>query len=127
MPEQPPITPKFTAAVDLLRRSGASQIQIRYQDDDEPTVWIVVAVLHDWLPGWSGTSRGPAWEIDAGSHPEQAVLRLCERLVNGGLCVHCQKPTMLELYHDSEPVPGQGFLCVTAWDPELATFRRGCE
>jgi hypothetical protein len=54
--------PKIAAAIDMLRRTGLRSFQIRYQDDEQPTVWIAVGVWGDDL-----------WECAAASSPAQAV------------------------------------------------------
>lgn len=112
-----PVTPRFTAAIDLLRRTGAQFTQIRYHDDQEPIVWFVVASYSD------GRS-----EVDAAFDPERAILRLCERVIDGGVCVHCERPTVFHADHtDTLGAMMDRVTCAYQWDPELATFRRGCE
>lgn len=108
--------PKAMAAVELLGRTGASSFGVRSSDDEQPVVWIAVV-------GYGG--RG--WEAAAGHDPSEATLRLAEQLVDGGNCAHCHRPTALAMEHDETfPVPGHD-CCWYAYDPELNTFRRGCE
>jgi hypothetical protein len=114
--------PKFLAAVKLIERTGSSEFQIRYDDEQAPVVWVAVA-------GY-GTARGarrvrPHYECGAAFDPTTAVLRLCERLIDGGQCKHCGRPTIFVTDTDTDLLDALG--CVYAWDPELATFRRGCE
>jgi hypothetical protein len=47
-------------------------------------------------------------------------------LVDGAMCAHCGKPTGLEptLLVD---MPFPEHICWYQYDPELKTFRRGCE
>lgn len=121
--------PKMVAAIDLLRRTGAADTQIRYSDDGDPTVWLAV-VRH--RVGTAGvpvaTGYINSWEAAAGHTPVEALLRLCERVIDGGHCAHCQRPTMFHADLDDAPLPGVDVLfCAYEWDPELATFRRGCE
>lgn len=113
-----PEDPRFPAMLDLLGRTGASQVQIRYSDDEQPTVWFAVALY--------GPDR---WETAAGPDPGSALARLCERVIDGGQCTHCGRPTAFDLVHDDSLVEAfsAGSVCWYLWDPELATFRRGCE
>lgn len=120
--------PKFMPALDLLRRSGATEIQVRYSDDETPIVWFVVAF---WRvdPAGRPAVDGPTdtWETAAGHDPEEASLRLCEQVIDGGVCEHCHRPTM---FLDDIGDPGTIYdqlMCQYQWDPELATFRRSCE
>lgn len=107
--------PRLLAAIDLIRRTGAQVIDIRYQDDQAPIVWMVIA-------GYPGER----WEVDAAFEPVRAALRLCERLVDGGICTHCRRPTGLE--PDSiDIMPLNKEICWWQWDPELKKFRRECE
>lgn len=84
-------------------------------DDEEPTVWIAVALY-----------PAKRWETDAGHDPLEAVLRLCARLVDGGRCTHCSRPTMFHATLE-EPFVLERPFCIIEWDPELKTYRRGCE
>lgn len=106
---------RFLAALDFIRRTGTTQIQIRYSDDEKPIVWFVVA----------GYSDGN-FEVDASRGPLRAALRLCERLADGGRCTHCNRPTGLEPDH-IETMPLNQEICWYQYDPELKKFRRGCE
>lgn len=107
--------PRLLAAVDMIGRTGAKEFQIRYSDEEEPVVWFAVATYDD--------GKG---ETDASLNPVMAVLRLAERLVDGGQCTHCGRPTGLD--PDSiDTMPLDQLVCWYQFDPELATFRRGCE
>ena len=111
---------KLTAAVDLLGRTGASGVQIRYSDDESPVVWFVVA------------EYGPdVWETAAGRDPVEALIRCASQVVDGGTCRHCNLPAVVETdWENPLDVFANriGFdLCAYTYDPELATFRRSCE
>lgn len=111
----PEVQRKLNATLDMLRRVGARSVSIRYQDDDEPTVWMVMASFD-----------GDRHEVDAALDPIRAGLRLLERLIDGGQCNHCKRPTGLE--PDSlDTMPLNAAICWYQYDPELSTFRRGCE
>jgi len=107
--------PRLVAGVDLLGRTGARSFRVGYSDPDdgEPTVWYAAGV-------WSAGA-----EAAAALDPVTAVMRLCEQVVDGGICTHCGRPTIFVA-----DVNGGDLLdaigCVTAFDPELATFRRDC-
>lgn len=113
-------TPKMTAAIDLLRRCGTDSFQLRYSDDEEPVVWMAVATIHEKIAGTKNAS-----EAAASIHPEEAVLRLCAQLIDGGTCRHCGRPTGFERTID--PMPMARTICWYQFDPELVVFRRGCE
>lgn len=120
---------KFLAAVDLVRRTGAAQFQIRYQDDEDPVVWLAVAAYRNMVAvGATGRGRRVevAHEAAAALDPVTAVLRLCDRLVDGAICTHCHRPSGVDDRFDlGQPLPG--IVCWYVYDPELKTFRRGCE
>lgn len=112
---------KLAATIDFLRRTGARQVQIRYSDDEQPVVWFVVAIYD---------GRNPAeikgFEVDASGTPLAAALRLCERVGDGGECAHCHRPTGFEPQLLVR-MPMDDKICWYQYDPELKTFRRGCE
>jgi hypothetical protein len=109
--------PRVVAAIDMVRRTGAETFQIRYQDDEVPVVWLAV-----------GGYSGGRWEAAAAMNPLRAVLRLCERLIDGAQCVHCKRPTGFEADDiESPPEVFDKLVCWYQFDPELNTFRRGCE
>lgn len=112
---------KLMAGIHFIRRTGARQIQIRYSDDNEPVVWFIVAKYDGGNPaGIEG------FETDSALDPLRAVLRLCERLTDGGECWHCHRKTAFE--PDSiGSMPFDQMICWYQYDPELKKYRRGCE
>jgi hypothetical protein len=111
---------RLVAATSMIGRVGATSVQIRWSDDEEPVVWFVVAMFDD-----------DVWETASGRDPIEAAMRCAEQLVDGGKCVHCGKPTALDTDWES---PLSTFarqfdvdLCAYVYDPELNTFRRTCE
>ena len=106
--------PRFIPATEMIGRTGAKSFQMRYSDDEDPTVWIAVAVYSE-----------RTFECAAASDPVGAVLRLCDQLVDGGQCTHCHRPTVFVA--DINPTLLDDVFCWYQWDPELSTFRRGCE
>lgn len=111
---KPEDNPVFLAAVDLVRRTGASSFGVRYQDDDDPVVWIAVAEYEG------------GWDAGAGRDPFQAVMRLLDQLIDGGCCTHCGRPTGVTPDFEGA-MPLDKLVCWYRYDPELKTFRRGCE
>jgi len=109
------LDPKFIAGVDMIRRTGSQTFRIGYSDeaDGPPTVWFATAT---WLK-----SQEAAGALD----PVTAIMRLCELVIDGGLCKHCNLPTIFISDSDDSFLSEIG--CVYAWDPELKVFRRGCE
>jgi hypothetical protein len=67
---------------------------------------------------------GSTWEVGASMDPLQAVFRLCDQVIDGGKCTHCDRPT--GFVADIEPMPMSEMVCWYQWDPEIKTFRRGC-
>lgn len=120
MPEQvqAAMPPVFKAAVDLLRRTGVSEVQFRWSDDQEPELWMAVAIYEP--------SR---WDVGAGREPVQALMRLCAELLDGGTCQHCRKATGFSEDPTSDPIEQAvaAAICWYKFDPELVTFRRSCE
>lgn len=112
------VDPRLTAAVDLLHRAGATVFQIRYSDDEPPVVWIAVA-------GWVGPD-GIVWQTGSSVDPVEAVMCLCETVVDGATCVHCGKTTSFIADYAADPL-APGLVCDIQYDPELRVFRRSCE
>lgn len=123
----PTLDPRFLAGVQLLERTGAHSFRIGYSPDDDgpPTVWYAVATWEQRAAGGyrvKGTGRS---EAAAAMDGTTAVLRLCEQVIDGGDCTHCGRRTIFVADTDTDLLDELG--CVYSWDPELATFRRGCE
>lgn len=124
-----PDDPRFTAAVDLIGRTGATTFRIGYSDEDDgpPTVWYATAVwVSQAAPGGPDTRAEAAAAMD----PLSAVLRLCEQVIDGGTCTHCGQRTIFDPDPPTDDVVSDildKMGCRYAWDPELATFRRSCE
>lgn len=115
--------PRINAVVDMIRRTGAAETQLRCCDQQQPEVWIAV-VKHRVGPDGRPRPHGPinSWETAAGHDPLEAMLRLCEQLIDGGTCAHCAKPTM---FYGTETVatPFDEPFCITQWDPPKSGSR----
>lgn len=122
--------PKFLAGVKLLERTGARSFRVGYSDPDEgePVVWYATC---EW--GLDPSTGRPLpkggrirHEAAGGMNGLDAVLRLCEQVIDGGECTHCGQRTIF--LPDPDPAgPLEAMGCLYQWDPELATFRRSCE
>jgi hypothetical protein len=104
--------PRFVPAVDMLGRTGAAEFQVRFCEEDKPVIWVAAA-------RW-----GDVWECAAAMNPVRAVFRLCDQVIDGGTCTYCDRPT--GFFPDLDELPLEPLVCWYQWDPELATFRRGC-
>lgn len=124
--------PKLGAAIELLERTGAGSVDIRWSDEQEPIVWFVVATwfVNDAnVPVRRDSEHvvGRRWDTAAGRGPVEALLRLLERVVDGGQCRHCRRPTIFHADLDTNPTPLDPLFCSYEWDPELSVYRRSCE
>ena len=118
--------PRFIALVDVIRRSGAADFQIRYDDEQDPIVWVAVVgyKMHGGQP--RSTGKVNRYEAAGAMNPLAACYRLAEIIIDGGLCVHCQRPTGIS--DDwTETMPLEKHICWYVYDPENKTFRRSCE
>jgi hypothetical protein len=120
-----PLDPRLAAGADLVRRTGAKEFQIRYSDDQQPTVWIAVASFteRDGRPVSSGKIN--AHKVGAALDPVSAILSLLDELIDGSQCTHCGRPAGVA--HDLAAMPLGDHICWYQFDPELVTYRRACE
>ncbi len=109
-----PEDPRLVACIDLLARCGSTDFELRYSDDQEPVVWMAIGT-------W-----GEQHEAAGAITPLKAVLRLCEQVIDGGECKHCNRPSGVS--DDwTQAMPLQRHVCWYVYDPETERFRRGCE
>jgi hypothetical protein len=87
-------------ALDLLKRTGVRQVQVRYSDDEDPVIWMVAACWyadkHGMPVATKRESEGTMWKTAAGFAPSQALFSLLDALVgehSGGACTHCRRLT----------------------------------
>lgn len=126
MPNNPFVNdPRFVAAIDLVRRTGARQIQIRYSDDESPVVWMAVAgysVHHGKL---SSVGKINAYKLGAALDPREALFRLLNEAIDGAQCAHCGRPS--GFVEGTENMPLSEHICWYIFDPETNKYMRGCE
>jgi len=124
-----PEDPRFVAAAKLIERTGARSFQIRYSDDEEPTVWMAVAEYHVGPSGKPVAKNKPGrktFEAAGGMTPLAAVLRLLDELLDGGECQWCHRPTGVTDDWQAD-MPLADVVCWYQFDPETESFRRACE
>lgn len=110
------MTPQVEAfmlqSVELLRRCGMTEWQIRYQDDQEPTVWISLARF------------AGGWNAGCGLGPQAAIVDLLEKSIDGGECLRCGRVMSLTPPGDlTLPIPQ---LCQVVYLSGQG-WRRSCE
>lgn len=113
-PEEAASDPRLTAAIDLIGRSGARSVELRYDEEGDPVVWIAVAQWpHGLLCGSDFTPAG-------------AAMALADRAFDGGLCAHCGRPSgVTDDWRQGMPLAT--VVCWYVFDPETERFRRSCE
>lgn len=109
-----PKDPRFVALIAFLEKTGLSEFQLRWHDEEEPTVWIAVG---RWKHGD---------EAGGGITPYRAILRLAETITDGGECAFCERTTGIT-DEWREDMPFARLVCWWTYDPEKQVFRRGCE
>ena len=93
----------------MVRRSGADSIELRYcdghdepADDDEPVTVVWMAIAHwpervtDAASAVPGAIMPEHFDACAGMTPWRAIFRLCEASMDGGVCLHCGRPTAID-------------------------------
>ena len=98
------------AAVDLVGRSGARDVEIGWLHDDVPSE----------QAGWYATATYQGAKLMADDHPGpiEAAEALTRRVLDGATCAHCHKPVRL----DDELA-----LSACRWTRQGARWARGCE
>lgn len=120
------LDPRFTAAIEVVRRTGATTIQVRYSDDEQPVIWFAVAghnVGPEGVPIAAGGRR--AWTTAAALTPERAVFKLAEELVDGAQCAYCHRPSGF-LADPGERTFASSLLCWWTWDQETGKYVQEC-
>ena len=99
------------AALDLIGRTGAANMEVGYLHEDVP------AHLADWYA--YAQFRGARVTAEHHSGPVEALEALARRLLAGGLCTHCGKTITLA----GRPNPASG----CRWTRRGDRWVRGCE
>lgn len=111
--KQPFEDDRMPAAMVLLGHTGADEVQVRYCSEQKPTVWVAAG-------RWD-----KHWECAGAMAPHLAVFRLCDQVIDGGMCTHCYRPTGFA--PDLDAMPLDNLVCWYQWDPSHKEFRRGCK
>jgi len=106
--------PRFAATIDLLTRIGAIDVQIRYCEEQQPLIWMVVAEFK--------VEDDPVYRVGAGLDPVQAAFGLADELISGWFCAHCHRPSAFQPYAGMP----DSIYCLYQWQPELGAFERAC-
>ena len=110
----------LTAAVEVIQRAGAKELEIRHNDDE--TRWWAVAILHDSPQARAVLGDAAGQEIPGPEHarPDFAAELLARQLLEGGRCQHCGKEVRLN-------APRQDRNKVCRWQRSGDKWKRGCE
>jgi hypothetical protein len=111
--------PRLVALTKLIGHTGASGFQLRYDDNEEPLVWIAVASYED------DESASTIHQVGAGLTPIQAAYRVTESLMDGGQCTHCHRPSAVAL--DPAEIIGDEVICWYVYRDARQEFVRDCE
>jgi len=119
---------RLKAASDLVARTGARSLAIRYSEPDEgddgPIVWIAIAEF--------SRPKGAVSQVGAALSPVEAIHRLLDSLIDGGLCKRCGRATAF----DGENMLRKGRLpdviegiptCWITYDDDAEKYVRDCE
>ena len=99
----------FNAALDLIHRAGAIQLEFGYLNEDVP---IPAA---DWYA--TATYQGAKVIVEHHVGPVEAVEALARRLLAGGICTYCTRVITLS---------GGGGKKVCRWRRHADRWVRGC-
>jgi hypothetical protein len=120
-----PDDPRFIAGIELVRRTGAKTIQIRFSDDEKPVVWFAVAGYISRQGRAHSSGKINAYLIGAAFDPLQALFKLLDEAIDGNECAHCHRPA--GFVAETETMPLDSVVCWYIFDPETNTYMRGCE
>jgi hypothetical protein len=131
----PDVEDLIVAATGLVGRTGAMSFQIRYCDEDQPVVWMAIAEF-EGTPTYS--EKVPEadtsyvrelnkYQVAAGMSPMAAVFNLLEKLIDGGRCNWCKRPTGIAYPGEDESMPLEATVCWYKYNRKAKEFKRGCE
>jgi hypothetical protein len=123
----PEMKARVVAATEVVARTGASSVTLRFSDPDEdedggPTVWIAISTHRQ--------GEREVCSVAAGLNPLAALYRLCDELVDGGMCAKCGRPTAFIQDESGGPMPRKiegREVCWTSWDAPSEKFMRDCD
>jgi hypothetical protein len=108
---------RLSACIDLIGHTGAKTLQMRFSEDEEPAIWFVV-VEH-------AAGDAIAVTVGASTHPLFAFYDVVDKLIDGGRCTHCHRPTAFD--PDGDGVnPLEDKVCWYQYSPAEKKFMRGC-
>lgn len=120
------------AAVDLVGRTGATELEFGHLHDDVPVAEA------DWYA--SAKYRGARVTVEHETHPVRALEGLARRLLDGGKCIHCGRLVTLfdegvtlypgASYTDGSGAPSEAEVRRTGgcrWRRVGRRWERGCE
>lgn len=114
---------KMLGAVIAIGETAPFDIQFRRSDGDpDPVLW-TVAVGYGVTP-----ENPPVWVATSSADLADAVLLMCNRVIDGGICPYCQRITSMTVddADDADDAVLGLMICRFEWDPELPAFTRGC-
>ncbi len=113
--------------VDLIKRTGAYSMQMREVDDPAPTVWVVVTTHYLNEDGFPCTDTDAELHVEAAAAQNlgTALKRMTELLMDGGMCVKCNRPTLFYALLDGDVEFLRQVSCVTYWNGEQ--FVKSCQ
>lgn len=117
--------PRFLPAVDVVKRTGAREFQMRWSDDEHPTVWIATAGYSSIDGTPRSTGKINAWKIGAGLDPLRALFALCDSVVDGATCAHCGRPA--GFIAATQETIGDRVICWWLWDAETNRYVQQCQ
>lgn len=126
-----PEDPRWPAALEVLRRTGAIGLQVRFDDSEQPVVWVAVAEFNIGPEGRPipGDQPGRKHHEAAGAtHPIRALFRLVDEVIDGGVCVNCGRVSGFD--EDVDP-KAKGLMdevvCWWLWDAESKRYVQACQ
>lgn len=119
------------ASIDVIRRMGATMIEIGYLNEDAPT-----SEQADWYA--QAIFRGTKIFSEHHTSPTQAVDSLARRLLDGAICQQCGRVVSLDrsgyiatdtIYIDGTTMTSseQARIGMCLWTREGLTWTRQCE
>jgi len=129
--------PAFVAGLNLISRTGAGRFQLRCSVEDEPPVWLSVVQFANSPVNAAGLSSNGStvpdvfYETASGLGPLESVMRLCDQVLAGSTCGHCERPILFQIFQTTNIETLTDSLdpefCVMAWSPLAEQFQPACQ